>query len=66
MTKLNRINTNPIRDNVKEAVLGEDDFKLTVGYHHGDIILVSNMYNSRSGKDKVTVDLGIYGRYKLL
>lgn len=50
---------------MKEAVLGEDDFKLTVGYHHGDIILVSNMYNSRSGKDKVTVDLGIYGRYKL-
>ena len=44
VTKLNRINTNPIRDNVKEAVLGEDDFKLTVGYHHGDIILVSNMY----------------------
>ena len=63
VTELNRTNTNPIKENVKEAVLGEDDFKPTLEYHHGDIILVSNMYNSKSGKDKVTVDLGIYGRY---
>jgi len=63
VTELNRTNTNPIKENVKEAVLGEDDFKPTLEYHHGDIILVSNMYNSKSGKDKVTLDLGIYGRY---
>lgn len=53
---------NSMGENVKETVLGKDDFKLAVGHQHGDIGLEVKMCNSRSVIDNVTVDLGNCGR----
>lgn len=49
-------------ENVKETVLGKDDFKLAVEHQHGDIGLAVKMCKSRSVIDNVTVDLGNCGR----
>lgn len=57
---------NSMGENVKKAICGKDEFKLAIGYQHGDIGLAfriwSCMYNNRYVISYIIVDLGIPGR----